>query len=115
MKRNDFAQVMGEPTHMQGGIIDHLYIRQPEAYNDVEITYDLFAPFYSDHFGINVTLFKRERVFNHIESSVPDDLIRQEEERDRKENSKRRKLDQKNNQSKRKQSKSPEKPKRHRQ
>ena len=36
LKRNDFTQVIGEPTHMQGGIIDHLYIRQPEAYKVVE-------------------------------------------------------------------------------
>ena len=54
LKRNEFTQVMGEPTHMQGGIIDHLYIRQPEAYKDVEITYNLFAVLYSKVYNCNI-------------------------------------------------------------
>ena len=60
---------MDEPTHMQGGIIDHLYIHCPDTYKDVVITSDLIAPFYSDHFGILVTLYKKEKEFKRIETN----------------------------------------------
>ena len=77
LQRLKFTQVIDQPTHTQGGIIDHLYIRQPHIYRKVEIISDLVAAFYSDHIGIQITLLKNENEFRHIENSVPDHLIDQ--------------------------------------
>ena len=77
LQRLKFTQVIDQPTHIQGGIIDHLYIRQPHIYREVEIISDLVAAFYSDHIGIQITLLKNENEFKHIENSVPDHLIAQ--------------------------------------
>ena len=71
------SECVKQPTHIQGGIIDHLYIRQPHIYREVEIISDLVAAFYSDHTGIQITLLKNENEFKHIENSVPDHLIAQ--------------------------------------
>ena len=75
-----FKQMMDEPTHMQGGIIDHLYIYCPPFYKNVLIKSSLISAFYTDHFGIHIKLFKKENEFKHIESSVPDYLIDQANE-----------------------------------
>ena len=70
-----FTQMIDYPTHVQGGIIDHLHVFCPKTYNNVMIESDLIAPFYSDHFGICINIYKGENTFKHIASSVPDDLI----------------------------------------
>ena len=80
LHRLGFKQMMDEPTHMQGGIIDHLYIYCPPFYKDVVIKSTLISAFYTDHFGIHIKLFKKENEFKHIESSVPDYLIDQANE-----------------------------------
>ena len=72
LQRLKFTQFIDQPTHIQGGIIDHLYMRQPHIYREVEIISDLVAVFYSDHIGIQITFLKNENEFKHIENSVPD-------------------------------------------
>ena len=67
--------MMDEPTHTQGGIIDHLYIYCPHFYKDVKINSTLISAFYTDHYGIHITLYKKEDEFKHIASTVPDYLI----------------------------------------
>ena len=108
-----FIQMIEEPTHTQGGIIDHLYIRGPAAYSDVRIESDLIAPFYTDHFGITITIYKKDKEFKHIQSTVPDYLLQQEDnDYDKGGSSKRRKSNTNNIGSKRKNSSSPAKTKR---
>ena len=51
-----FKQLIDSPTHVQGGIIDHFYILVPEVYDFVQIEFELFSPYYSDHYGISVSL-----------------------------------------------------------
>ena len=68
---------MDEPTHMQGEIIDHLYIYCPPFYKNVLIKSSLISAFYTDHFGIHIKLFKKKNEFKHIESIVPNYLIDQ--------------------------------------
>ena len=86
--------MMDEPTHTQGGMIDHLYIYCPHLYKDVKINSTLISAFYTDHFGIQITLYKKEDEFKHIASTVPDYLIEQTDKdgQNRKANSKRKKL-----------------------
>ena len=93
LHRLNFKQMMDEPTHTQGGIIDHLYIYCPHLYKDVKINSTLISAFYTDHFGIHITLYKKEDEFKHIESTVPDYLIEQanNEGQKRKANTKRKK------------------------
>ena len=75
------------------GIIDHLYIYCSHFYKDVKINSTLITAFCTDHFGIHITLYKKEDEFKHIESTVPDYLIEQanNEGQNRKANGKRKK------------------------
>ena len=69
-------------------IIDH-----PHICKDVKINSTLISAFYTDHFGIHITLYKKEDEFKHIESTVPNYLIEQanNEGQNRKANTKRKK------------------------
>ena len=49
-----FVQYIDKSTHRSGGIIDHLYIFRPTELHNVVINWDLYSPFYSDHFGITI-------------------------------------------------------------
>ena len=55
----NFSQLINHPTHRDGGIIDHVYLFRPHMYEEVVINWELFAPFYSDHFGISIIIQKR--------------------------------------------------------
>ena len=83
-------------------------------YNGIEIHSDIMTPFYSDHFGIRISIYKKEKVFKHILSTVPDYLIEEDKDRKKKGSLNRNKSIQKSKGSKRSNSKSPEKSKRHR-
>merc|ERR1712055_603037 len=45
---NGFAQIVNLPTHIDGGILDHAYIRKPTFDIETEISF----PFYTDHAAI---------------------------------------------------------------
>ncbi|HIL27520.1 MAG TPA: hypothetical protein EYG21_09105 [Nitrospinaceae bacterium] len=70
----NFDQLVQKSTHREGGIIDHLYLRKPLMYDDVIISYDLFAPFYSDHYGISIVINKGDAPFLKMPCSIPDDI-----------------------------------------
>ena len=70
-----FVQLIDHPSHRQGGIIDHCYLHRPSSYKNVLITWDLFCPFYSDHFGISIALNKKDNPFITTPSTVPDHLV----------------------------------------
>ena len=50
-----FRQLVEDPTHVAGGRIDHIYLRDPE---NLLSSFDLhhYSPFYSDHDGLCLTL-----------------------------------------------------------
>ena len=75
LKSCGFKQLVNVPTHKAGGIIDHLYVYHPNGLEDVEITWDIFASFYSDHFGISVSIKKEKDSFKQIPTTVPDYLL----------------------------------------
>lgn len=56
-----FIQMIDEPTHAPGGIIDYLYIRGTAAYSNLRLESDLIAPFYTDHLGIRITIYKNDK------------------------------------------------------
>ena len=68
----NFNQLINHPTHRDGGIIDHVYLFRPHMYEEVVINWELFAPFYSDHFGISIIIQKREWTRLKMKSSFPD-------------------------------------------
>ena len=70
-----FTKLIDAPTHMKGGTIDHLYVWRPPGFTNILINWELFSPFYSDHFGISITINKEKDVFKSILSTVPDYLI----------------------------------------
>ena len=80
LKNMNFLQLIDEPTHTNGGIIDHLYIYRPAEFHDVIINWELFAPFYSDHFGISVTINKGNNPIQSLPSTVPDELLLTEDQ-----------------------------------
>ena len=45
---NGFAQIIDFPTHIDGGVLDHVYIRKPTIKTETEISF----PFYTDHAAI---------------------------------------------------------------
>ena len=40
-----FSQIISTPTHLNGGLIDHIYMKYP----DHDIKTDIDFPFFSDH------------------------------------------------------------------
>ena len=54
-------------------IIFHVY--HPNGFKNVEITWELFAPFYSDHFCISVVIKKKKDSFKQIPTTVQDYLL----------------------------------------
>ena len=74
MKMN-FVQLIDHPTHKDGGISDHLYLYRPSCYNEIIISWELFSPFYSDHFGISIIINKENNPFLRMLTTVPYDLI----------------------------------------
>ena len=53
-----FKQLQNEASHIQGGIIDHIYWRDPRGEWD-EPHIERYSPYYSDHDGFLVTLTKK--------------------------------------------------------
>ena len=52
LERQGFYQLMKEATHIQGRVIDHIYVNNTECVLEVE----RFSPYYSDHDGLLVSL-----------------------------------------------------------
>ena len=52
-----FQQVVTESTHIEGGIIDHIYISLREDFIS-EWNVDYFPTFYSDHDGVGLILWE---------------------------------------------------------
>ena len=55
--------------------MDHFYLFKPLELQDVIVEWELFSPFYTDHFGVQLKINKGENVFQHMSSSIPDYLI----------------------------------------
>ena len=72
----NFSQLIDQPTHRDGGIIDHLYMYRPLEFSDVLITWELFCPFYSDHHGISIVINKKDNSFIKMQTTVPDHLLK---------------------------------------
>jgi hypothetical protein len=57
LKEMGFQQIVTKATHIEGGLIDHVYINQGE---DVKFAWVLedFPKYYSDHDGLGLTLWE---------------------------------------------------------
>ena len=55
LKDRGFLQIVKTATHIEGGVLDHVYINT----NEDEISWDIekFPKYYSDHDGIGLTLW----------------------------------------------------------
>ena len=50
----NFKQLVQQPTHIRGRLIDHAYILNPK--NDHEIFTERYSPYFTDHDAICITL-----------------------------------------------------------
>ena len=57
LKVKGFLQIVNTATHIEGGALDHVYIRQ----NGYKFSWDIedFAKYYSDHDSLGLTLWSR--------------------------------------------------------
>ena len=76
--RMKFVQLVDVPTHRDGGTIDQIFLYRPNVFEDVLIKWDVFAPFYSDHFGLSIIINKEKESFKSIESTIPDYLLEED-------------------------------------
>ena len=51
-----FKNCVNFPTHVHGGRIDHAYLFLPTEYAFVNVSFDLFSPYYSDHYAISISI-----------------------------------------------------------
>ena len=51
LERQGFSQLMKESTHVQGRVIDHIYVNDEARVLEIE----RFSPYYSDHDGLLVS------------------------------------------------------------
>ena len=58
MLHKGFIQLVNDATHIEGGLIDHVYVR---AKNDCPYLWSIedFPKYYSDHDSIGLTLWKK--------------------------------------------------------
>ena len=55
LEQNGFIQLMKEPTHIQGRLLDHFYFR-PRQTDDVKTEVFRYSPYYADHDAICTTI-----------------------------------------------------------
>ena len=53
---NCFKQIVTKATHIEGGLIDHVYIKQGPSKKFTWVLED-FPKYYSDHDGLGLTLW----------------------------------------------------------
>ena len=60
LKQQDFKQLVSKATHLQGGLIDHIYVRQTEHNTTCEVQH--YCPYYTatDHDALLLTLKPNE-------------------------------------------------------
>ena len=58
LQKLGFKQLMKEATHIQGGLIDHVYWKDVRSPRFEEPTVERYSPYYSDHDALLVTLVK---------------------------------------------------------
>ena len=86
----NFIQLVNASTHRDGGIIDHVYLHRPNRYNEVLISWEAFSPYYSDHYGISISVNKGNCPFLHIPCSIPEDVTEQKGNSGKNKNNKRK-------------------------
>ena len=57
-----FCQVIREPTHIEGGLLDQAYLRDVEQL--LEISTETHSKYYSDHKGLAIIIKKGENTEN---------------------------------------------------
>ena len=57
MRENKFEQCVRRATHTEGGLIDHIYIRQGNK-KEFSCTVEHLPKYYSDHDGLGVIFWK---------------------------------------------------------
>ena len=67
LESDGFAQLVEEPTHIKGGIIDHVYFKEVELEFDVNVA--LYSPYYTafDHDALLVTLVEASENAEKVE------------------------------------------------
>ena len=55
LENNGFFQIMKEPTHIRGRLIDHFYFKPGGPISELPTIYR-YSPYYSDHDGICATI-----------------------------------------------------------
>ena len=73
LKEKGFEQIVKTATHIEGGLIDHVYFIQGENTN---ITWKVeeFPKYYSDHDGIGIILIEEDKNSKLIESDGDNDV-----------------------------------------
>ena len=61
LQASGFKQLVTEATHIQGGLIDHVYWRDVSSPRFGEPIVERYSPYYSDHDALMVTLVKQTR------------------------------------------------------
>ena len=59
MTDNNFKQLVLEPTHLEGNILDHCYLRDMK--NCLRVKIELHCKYYTDHKGLAILLMKTDR------------------------------------------------------
>ena len=54
LNKKGFAQIVKNPTHIEGGLIDHIYVRQGRK-KMFSWVLEHFIKYYSDHDGLGIT------------------------------------------------------------
>ena len=57
LKAIGFKQLVRRPTHVEGGLIDHIYLIEGKG-ETISHSLELYPKYYSDHDGLCITLTK---------------------------------------------------------
>ena len=59
LKEIGFKQLVKKSTHVEGGLIDHIYLIEGKE-EKISYTLEVFPKYYSNHDGLGITLTKDE-------------------------------------------------------
>ena len=56
---SDYTMIVSQPTHIDGGLLDHVYVRK-DFLNDFDVTCLVKCVFFSDHDALKVKLIRKK-------------------------------------------------------
>ena len=66
--KHSFSQLVHEPTHIEGNLLDQALVRDPKKIN--EYTIELHSKYYTDHKGLAIIIKKKGKLKDMVHNNI---------------------------------------------